>query len=95
MKLRLDKLLRECVVDAVQTARSERPYRKCKRHDVIVRMLAELEGIGYAMRYRASNGGIAWKAAPRMLDLLAGAEAEARADWQHEREALGHFSDVS
>jgi hypothetical protein len=93
MKLHLDELLQECVWDACATARREQPSSKEQRTAVVVRMLYELEGAGYAMRYRAPHGGIAWKAAPRMLDLLADAEAEARADLQHEREAIGVVSD--
>ena len=72
MKLRLDPLLQECVRDACANAR-EQKLGMWQQDDVVVRMLYELEGIGYAMRYRASQGGIAWKAAPRLLNLLADA----------------------
>jgi hypothetical protein len=95
MKVRLDRLLRECVHDTFATTRRTHSQNNVKRTDVIVRMLYDLEAIGYAMRYRAPRGGIAWKAAPRLLSLLADAEADALADLQHEREALGTYSDCS
>jgi hypothetical protein len=51
-----------------------------RRSQRIARILLEFEEAGDAMRYRDTDGRIAWKATPQMLRKLADAEQEAKDD---------------
>jgi hypothetical protein len=56
----------------------------CTRTELLAQILGRFEEAGDAMRFRNSDGEIAWKATPGMLSRLADAEQEARddlADW--------------
>lgn len=91
MTIRMDRSLRfwiDCAVD-----RERDRYPKVRRQKLLARTLERWEKIGEAMRYRDINGKIAWRASPAMLERLADAEAEARADLLHEIDTRAVMND--
>jgi hypothetical protein len=78
MKMRIAKW----VDVACEQRKAQTPAKS--RQALIAEMLHEWEEAGEAMRYLARDGGIAWKATPKMLNRLADAERDAKdelAEW--------------
>ena len=80
MEILLDKILAEYADQAFETARLRRNGVLTTRDLVSAEMLAELEGVGEAMRYLNSDGQIAWKATPQLRDYLMDLRLDAEAD---------------
>ena len=76
MKPRMTKKLKFWIDHAVASHRSASP----KRVRLIMDLLAEFEAAGEAMRYRNTNGTVAWKPTPQLLERLADDEREAMAE---------------
>ena len=74
---RMNKTLRTWVEHEFDQIKYKHP--QAQRHDVLPRILGELEAEGHAMRYVSRNGKIAWKATPRLRKALAEEDAEAEA----------------
>ena len=74
MKIRIDKTLKFWVEVELERVKSSHPNTSSKalRSSILV----EFEAAGDAMRTVNSNGAIAWKATPKMLEKLAEAELE-------------------
>ena len=76
MKLRISKTLK-LWVDVECEQRKTRISSKSKQA-LIAEVLHEWEEAGEAMRYLRTDGKIAWKSTPKMLERLADAERDAR-----------------
>jgi len=76
MKLRISKTLKFWV----EVAREQRKVRTPpkSKQSLIAQVLHEWEEAGEAMRYLRTNGKVAWKATPKMLERLADAERDAK-----------------
>jgi hypothetical protein len=76
MKFRMTEVLRFWVDVEYDDVKDQ--GRDCPGTEVIAKILREFEKAGDAMRYLNADGGVVWKATPRMLVRLADAEREAR-----------------
>ena len=77
----MDRILSEYADQAFENAaRLGRKAGHAARELVSAKMLAELEGIGDAMRYLNSDGQIAWKATPRLRNYLMDLQLDAETD---------------
>jgi hypothetical protein len=77
MKLRISKILRFWIKCEYADRRKER-----SKMELLAKILREFESCGDAMRSLHRSGKIMWKATPRMLQRLADAEREARAEME-------------
>jgi len=84
MKFRIDKALQQYLDEALDAARLKRNGVKRAQKAVFAEILTKAEAAGDAMRYLDAEGRIAWKATPRLREVLADLEADARADDEHE-----------
>ena len=79
MKFRMDSTLQFWIDVAYENIKSD---PKLTKRQLIAQILWRYEERGHAMRWLDNQGKIAWKATPRFLTMLAGAEREAEADLQ-------------
>jgi hypothetical protein len=78
MNIRMDRLLRFWIdVEYEKRKAFANDHSKAEMMAVI---LLEYERSGNAMRYLNGRRRVAWKASPKMIELLADAELEARDD---------------
>lgn len=84
MKFHLDKILEEYAQCAFDTVHLGRDAAFEDRTRILTETLSELEIDGYAMRYLDRKGRIAWKATPRLRDLINDLWRDAQADAEEE-----------
>jgi hypothetical protein len=80
MKIRMATILRFWVDVEHQHIKNENTGST--KAELIAQILCEFEEAGDAMRYLNADGGVAWKATPRMLARLADAEQEVMDDME-------------
>ena len=76
VKLRISKTLKFWVDVACEQRKVRTPPKS--KQSLIAEVLHEWEEAGEAMRYLRTDGKIAWKATPKMLERLADAERDAK-----------------
>ena len=76
MKLRISKTLKLWVDVACEQRKVRTPPKSGQ--SLIAEVLHEWEEAGEAMRYLRTDGKIAWKSTPKMLERLADAERDAK-----------------
>ena len=76
MKLRISKTLKFWIEVACEQRKVRTPPKS--KQSLIAQVLHEWEEAGEAMRYLRTNGKVAWKATPKMLERLADAERDAK-----------------
>lgn len=84
MEIPLDKILREYIEHTFDAARLMRDWNRLDQNAAFSKALAELEKGGNAMRYLDRKGRIAWKATPRLRDLINDLWRDAQADAEEE-----------
>jgi hypothetical protein len=78
MKTRISKTLNFWVEVACEQSKVRIP--PTSKQALIAQVLHEFEEAGEAMRYLRTDGKIAWKATPKMLERLADAERDAKVE---------------
>jgi hypothetical protein len=76
IRLRISKTLKFWVDVACEQRKVQIPPKS--KQSLIAEVLHDWEEAGEAMRYLRTDGTIAWKATPKMLDRLADAERDAK-----------------
>ena len=76
MKTRISKTLKFWIDVACEQRKAQTPGKS--KQSLIAEVLHEWEEAGEAMRYLRTDGKIAWKATPKMLERLADAERDAK-----------------
>jgi hypothetical protein len=84
MKIHMDKIIRELVEEAWESARLGRSRDFLDQNAVFAETLADLESQDNAMRYLDSKGRIAWRATPQLRDYLSDLKRDAEADLEDE-----------
>jgi hypothetical protein len=82
----LDKILQEYAREAYDHAVDAADGEAVDQNQVLAQMLGNLEGAGFAMRYLAADGRIAWKSSPRLRSMLKDMERDAIDDTEVDRE---------
>jgi hypothetical protein len=80
MKLKISKILRFWVEIAYQDLREKRP--DLSKYTLLAHVLRTYEARGLAMRYLNSQGKIAWKASPNLINKITDAERETDAEFE-------------
>lgn len=84
MKIHMDKIIRELVEEAWESARLVRDREFVDKDRVFSEALIDLESQGAAMRYLDANGRVCWKATPDLRDYLNDLKLDAEADLEDE-----------
>jgi hypothetical protein len=80
----MDKLLLECVEDALEDGRLGRVRDEAKRKRIFAKSLADLEIAGIAMRYVDAKGRVAWRVTQLVVDHQQDLRLDAEADFDNE-----------
>jgi hypothetical protein len=83
-KIRMDEITRECVERTFCEARLGRKGSKWARSEFFAEILADLEESGDAMRYLDAKGRIAWKAPPKLRELIADLQRDVELEFEAE-----------
>jgi hypothetical protein len=83
-KIYIDRIVRECVDRAYPSARLGRREDDRARNAVLAKLLSSLEESGDAMRYVDAKGRIAWRATPRLRDIIKDLEKDVRLEFEDE-----------
>jgi hypothetical protein len=83
-KIRMDEIIRECVETAYGEMRLGRKASKRARNAIFLGILVDLEESGDAMRYLDTKGRIAWKAPPKLRELIANLQKDVELEFEAE-----------
>jgi hypothetical protein len=83
-KIRMDEITRECVERTYCEARLGRKGSKWARGEFLAEILIDLEESGDAMRYLDAKGRIAWKAPPKLRELIADLQKDVELEYEAE-----------